>query len=234
MVFHNLVGILGNANFFGIKLLRRVLGAMECGTRMEELEILVWAPNMNPTCSPKNASQTNRRNAYFFGTDQSSPQIVHWLTGRGLSGCLHLSIRRGKNEFITSTHETRHTPETCNHSQRWTLEPFDIHRRSRSACVVIHKIFISMQAFLLAGLRTSFSGWMRLWESTLRASILAIFLVTGFSRTIDKTLLLRLDDAIEGPVKADVDANTDARAKGMNFMVTTVISCFAETKCHPQ
>ena len=31
-----------------------------------------------------------------------STQIVHWLIGQGLSLSLHVSIRRGKNDFVTS------------------------------------------------------------------------------------------------------------------------------------
>jgi len=34
---------------------------------------------------------------------QSTPQNVHWLMGRGLSQRLHVSIRRGKNDFLITT-----------------------------------------------------------------------------------------------------------------------------------
>ena len=40
---------------------------------------------------------------FSFPFRSESTHIVHWLIGQGLSLCvLHPSIRRGKNDFITS------------------------------------------------------------------------------------------------------------------------------------
>ena len=40
------------------------------------------------------------------------PYNVHWLKGRGISQHLHVSIRRGKNDFITSDFDDVHIVST--------------------------------------------------------------------------------------------------------------------------
>jgi hypothetical protein len=71
-------------------------------------------------------------------TDQSSPQKVHWLIGRGLSSRLHVSVRRGKNHFITSTknrqqpnkHQT--SKEKHEHATKTNIFDKKIHGDGRS------------------------------------------------------------------------------------------------------
>jgi len=59
-------------------------------------------------------------------TDQSLPQSVHWLVGRGLSNLRHVSIRRGKNNLhqLGFIHDIRQR-----NSQEWCALSYVASRR---------------------------------------------------------------------------------------------------------
>jgi hypothetical protein len=130
------------------------------------------------------------------------PKIVHWLTGRGLSLRLHVSISLGK-EWL------RHFGDACLikstkirtffYQRYWYIPHYNI-------------------------VRTSCSGCRRFADSTLSVSSLEIFLVAGFSRTIFKLDLLE-DWVTHGVVKADAEAIPDATARGRNFMMMKGFCC---------
>ena len=50
----------------------------------------------------KRGGMAARQGEEISATDPCLPQVVHWLKGRGLSSHLHVSVRRGKNDFFTS------------------------------------------------------------------------------------------------------------------------------------